>query len=131
MFWIRYLLIVLICTLAVFVPNMYHDKKSLNSKTNRLCGVYVGDTMFEKSHRVTIPFFHILLPDGKTVSFKKNLSLSQYLSFSLWADDLKRIKLILANMRIGQSYCVIFSVDYYEENSPAPVPYLIGIQIKE
>ncbi len=130
-FWIRYLSIVLICILIVFVPNMYHDKKSLNSRTDTLCGVYVGDTIFEKSHRVTIPFFHILLPDGKTVSFRKNLSLSQYLSFLLWGDDLKRIKLILANMRIGQSYCVVFSIDYYEENSPVPVPYLIGIKIKE
>ncbi len=131
MFWLRYLSIILIITLIICVPSIYHEKKSLNSRTDTLCGIYVGDTHFKKNHKVTITFFHILLPDGKTVSFKKSLFATQYLSFLLWGDDLKRIKSILANMRIGQSYCVIFSIDYYEEDSPSPVPYLIDIKIKE
>ena len=131
MFWFKYLSIISICLLIVCIPDVYHDKKSLHSRTGTICGVYVGDTMYEKSHRVTIPFFHILPPNGKTVSFRKSFSLSQYLSFPLWGEDLKKIKLTLANMRMGQSYCVVFSVDYYEKNSPTPVPYLIGIKIKE
>ena len=134
MFWIKYLSIVLFCVLMVFVPRMHHDKKSLNSRKETYCGTYEGDVSFIQSRRVTIPFFKIVLPNGQTIFFKKRLSLSQQLSFFLWGEDLSETKKTLSNMYIGHSYCIVFSIDYYEEFIPSslgPTPYLINIKSKE
>lgn len=131
MFWFKYMLVILVCFLLVFIPKIYQDRLAIKSNYKIICGTYVGDNVVVVNRYRSMKniFFELLTVDGDSKFFLKNMSLSKDLSLFFWG-GLNDTKKILSNMVIGNKYCVTFS-NFYNEDTSAKfqsVSYLIKIK---